>query len=227
MKKQDLNAVWPTPEHLHKKSSFTLAKEQGLYHFDYDLPNDNDIILKRKFKGDFVNEISSYKHEWTYNLDVTNHNAQLTIAEWLEAGYDFTKQNHKMRANEHTPLANKIINSVPFENSESMIMWQPPFHHIPFHLDHLKTTPMPEEDKLTKGYRMLIMLTDWWPGEFMIWGSETIDHWKAGDVLLWPACKYPHGTANISHHTGYRIRIGGTLGSDFWEWMNSDEIVEV
>ena len=61
----------------------------------------------------------------------------------------------------------------------------------------------------------------------MIWGTTTIQKWKAGWILAWPALKYPHGTANASHHAGYRMRWSGIVNQETMDWLQNDNIVEV
>ena len=39
---------------------FEFAKKQNLYHFDYDKPDDDDIIFKPKFKADWENELDNF-----------------------------------------------------------------------------------------------------------------------------------------------------------------------
>ena len=118
---------------------------------------------------------------------------------------------------------------VPFENEKKQIFIteQKSCHYIPYHLDILASSGLDAKKVIKNGYRMLIFLTDWWPGEFMIWGNTNITGWKAGWILAWPALKYPHGTANISHHTGYRVRISALAGDTFHDWIKDPAIIEI
>tara|TARA_B100001057_G_scaffold402792_1_gene414845 strand:+ start:1825 stop:2511 length:687 start_codon:yes stop_codon:yes gene_type:complete len=211
------------------KPLYDEAKSRELYHFDHDAVDDDDLILKKKFNGTFEDEISKFESDYILNWDLKNEYLGMQLAEWLSLGYDIRKQNHKMQPNDDTPKVKKMIESVPLEDEgrTGLITWQPPFYHIPYHLDVLASTGLDPEVTIKDGYRVLIFLTDWWPGEYLIWGNTTIDHWKAGDVLAWPAFKYPHGTCNISHHTGYRVRLSGIGGDQFKEWIASDDIIEV
>ena len=85
-----------------------------------------------------------------------------------------------------------------------------------------------EADKVIKnGFRVIVFLTDWMPGEFMLWGTTTIQKWKAGWILAWPALKYPHGTSNVSHHVGYRVRCSGLATEETMEWVKNNDIIEV
>jgi len=48
---------------------FDFAKTQNLYHFDIDQPDDDDIILKPKFVGDWEQDILNFRPRPTdFNL---------------------------------------------------------------------------------------------------------------------------------------------------------------
>ena len=212
-----------------KTPLFNFAKKQNLYHFDHDAPDDNDIIFKPKFTGEWQHELEHFVTEQKAFVDMENEYTKMQVQEWLNLGYDFHKFNGKMVPNENTPMIKKMAEMVPFENEKKQIFIteQKSCHYIPYHLDILASSGLDAKKVIKNGYRMLIFLTDWWPGEFMIWGNTNITGWKAGWILAWPALKYPHGTANISHHTGYRVRISALAGDTFHDWIKDPAIIEI
>lgn len=208
---------------------FDFAKKQNLYHFDHQKPDDDDIIFKPKFRGNWKDELDHFVCEQKAFIDMENEYTKMQVQEWLNLGYDFHKFNGKMTPNAKTPIIQKMIDYVPLlpEKKQAFITEQKPCHYIPYHLDVLASSGLDADKVIKQGYRVLIFLTDWWPGEFMIWGNTHITGWKAGHILAWPALKYPHGTANISHHTGYRVRISALGNNEFLEWCKSDDIINV
>lgn len=57
--------------------------------------------------------------------------------------------------------------------------------------------------------RITIMLEDWEPGQFMIYGNTVYQQWRAGDFHMhdWP--NIPHATANASQHSRITLQITG------------------
>jgi len=206
------------------------AKKYGLYHFDHEKPNDNDIIFKQKFKGDWDEELDKFKPiDYSYDFDIKNTARQWE--EWINLDYDPKSFSKKMSVDSAvTPKFSKIVESVPFDKTNVIQSWiteQKPNQHIPYHVDLLTTAGYDPKVVSKTGYRMLVFLTDWWPGECMVWGTQTFTQWKAGWILGFPAMKYPHGTANVSHHTGFRLRISGLITDELKSWLDNDSIIEI
>lgn len=209
---------------------FDFAKTQNLYHFDLDKPDDDDIILKPKFAGDWTDDLANFKAKPTH-FDMSKEHTQMQLEEWIGLRYDITKFLSKMDPSEElTPKIKKIADSVPMDRDEtiqSLITRQEPGQYIPYHMDVLTSSGIESSKVVERGYRAIVFLTDWQPGEFMIWGTTPIMKWKAGWVLAWPALKYPHGTANSSHHAGYRLRVSGLATDEFMDWLADDSIIDV
>lgn len=209
---------------------FDFAKKQKLYHFNHDQADDNDIVFKPKFKGEWTEEIDRFQGKPNF-FDTNRKFTRMQLEEWNNLEYDIEKSFFfKMQPNDTTPKIKNMIDSVPFdqtENIQSVITEQRPGQYIPYHMDLLASSNIETEKVLSRGMRIIIFLTDWMPGEFMMWGTTTIQKWKAGHILGWPAAKYPHGTANVSHHAGYRARLSGLATQETRDWLNSDEIIGV
>lgn len=47
--------------------------------------------------------------------------------------------------------------------------------------------------------RIMIMLQDWEPGQFLMYGNQQFDRWKAGDIHTFDWQNLPHATANASN----------------------------
>ena len=208
---------------------FDFAKTQKLYHFDIDKEDDDDIIFKPKFKCNWTHELDNFKPRPTdFNLD--REYTRMQVEEWLNLRYDVSKFLQKMSPDDTVPILQKLGASIPMDKNETpqvQITEQKPGQYVPYHMDIMASTGIESKKVVERGYRVIVFLTDWLPGEFMIWGTTVIQKWKAGHILAWPALKYPHSTANASHHTGYRMRWSGLVTDDFHKWINNDEIMEV
>ena len=57
--------------------------------------------------------------------------------------------------------------------------------------------------------RITVMLEDWEPGQFVIYGNAVYQQWRAGDFHMhdWP--NVPHATANASQHSRVTLQITG------------------
>lgn len=216
-----------------KAPLFDHIKKYNLYHFDKDLPDDDDIIFKPKFNGDWKKELENFQPQhYEYNFD--RESTRLNWQHWVNLGYNPNSMSARMPVdkNLHKNIF-KITEQIPFDQTvpvQSYITEQKPMQHIPYHVDMLGTynDDLNDQNKIAElGYRVLVFLTDWWPGEFMQWGNTTITKWKAGYILGWPAMKYPHGTANVSLHSGFRLRMSGLINKDLKSWLNSDSVIEI
>jgi|TARA_R110001592_G_C13181971_1_gene751043 hypothetical protein len=208
---------------------FEFAKKQNLYHFDLDKPDDDDLIFKSKFKANWDKELDNFNGR-PPDFDLSKEHTRMQFEEWLNLRYDISKFFRKMVPDQTTPTIQKAIKSVPMDTSENVqtfITEQSPGHYIPYHMDVLTTSGIQPQKVVDRGIRIIIFLTDWMPGEFMMWGTTTIQKWKAGHILAWPALKYPHASANASHHIGYRARLSGLATEETMAWLASDEIIKV
>lgn len=93
-------------------------------------------------------------------------------------------------------------------------------HIDPIHrmfADHSRdnTVHDPDPDLDNYGYdtddivRITVMLEDWQPGQFMIYGNTVYQQWRAGDCHFFDWKNVPHATANASEHTRITLQITG------------------
>lgn len=75
------------------------------------------------------------------------------------------------------------------------------------HIDKLDQV-YPDSD-LADIVKLVVMLEDWRPGQFYIYGTCTYTHWQAGDVHWFDWYNTPHSTANASHYPRYSVNIMG------------------
>lgn len=76
-----------------------------------------------------------------------------------------------------------------------------------YHIDTFYTAwPGIPRDQLI---RIGIMLEDWQPGQFYIFGNRIYDRWKAGEAHWFKWEDVPHGTANASSYPRYTLQVTG------------------
>tara|TARA_R100000008_G_scaffold53666_3_gene32633 strand:+ start:1303 stop:2031 length:729 start_codon:yes stop_codon:yes gene_type:complete len=57
--------------------------------------------------------------------------------------------------------------------------------------------------------RITIMLDDWQPGQFYMYGNYIYSHWKAGEAHIFDWPNVPHATANASNYSRAVLQITG------------------
>ena len=187
---------------------FDFAKQQNLYHFDIDQPDDNDIILKPKFIGDWQKDLDNFKPRPTdFNLE--KQHTRMQIEEWMNLRYDISKFFSKMIPDETTPIIKKMAEAIPFDSKENIQMQiteQKPGQYIPYHMDVLTSSGIEASKVVKNGYRIIIFLTDWRIGQVFGCVDESITKWKAGDVFTFEDDDY-HWSANTGMSDKYTIVI--------------------
>lgn len=206
---------------------FNHVKTFSGYHYDRSRPDD-DLIFKKKFSGNWAEELTRFTPPTLRTSpDLENKYTRLQIQEWMELGWNMNTHNGKNPLDERFPTLQKIDSYFDFDEKQSYLTQQNPFEMLPYHHDVLGSNNIPIEDVLDRGWRFLVFLTDWEPGQFIIYGNTTIDKWEAGYILGWPAVKYPHGTANVSHYTAYRLRINGLITQNIIDFVNCNKVIDI
>ena len=59
--------------------------------------------------------------------------------------------------------------------------------------------------------RIMVMMQDWEPGQFIIYGNQMHDQWRAGDIHTFDWQNLPHATANASLTPRPMLVITGVL----------------
>ena len=59
--------------------------------------------------------------------------------------------------------------------------------------------------------RIMIMLQDWEPGQFLMYGNQQFDRWRAGDIHKFDWQNLPHSTANSSNKPRPMLVITGVM----------------
>ena len=59
--------------------------------------------------------------------------------------------------------------------------------------------------------RIMVMLQDWEPGQFIMYGNEQFDRWRAGDIHKFDWPNIPHATANASNKPRPMLVVTGVM----------------
>ena len=59
--------------------------------------------------------------------------------------------------------------------------------------------------------RIMVMLDDWEPGQFLIYGNQIFDRWQSGDIHYFDWQNIPHATANASMTPRPMLVITGVM----------------
>lgn len=74
------------------------------------------------------------------------------------------------------------------------------------HIDKLYNRCPENPEKIV---RITIMLEDWQPGQFYLYGTCVYSHWRAGDVHIFDWPNVPHATANASLQPRSTMQLTG------------------
>lgn len=197
--------------------------KQSSYHFD---------INKKEKEGDYFKILGRFSgSDWTKEtqslIDATNVEKWTTIdlvdakksprysfnQNNIEAEYEYGKvqmTSMKYILSDY-PVINKMIDYLGVEPDKKI--HQSRVAHVQrtgqmfyYHIDTL-TDRSPEDPE--KICRITIMLQDWIPGQFFMYGNYIYSHWRAGEAHDFDWLNTPHATANASNFPRPSIQVTG------------------
>jgi hypothetical protein len=199
-------------------SSWQWCVDHSRYHFDYlkiDQPGDWFQVLGR-FEGDWAEEVAQAKGKpitWAtrkfYGNDNDTASSMLTQEEndlrttgapvdlaLTDAVFDITAYPTLTRMSEYFGI----------EDAKIRMHYQQPGQMFNLHIDKLQERCPDNPERVI---RMTIMLTDWEPGQFYLYGNCTYSYWRAGDVHIFDWANVPHATANASRSMRPVLQVTG------------------
>ena len=75
-----------------------------------------------------------------------------------------------------------------------------------YHIDKLWDRCPKDPERVA---RITIMLEDWQPGQFYMYGNHVYSHWKAGEAHIFDWPNVPHATSNASSYPRPTLQITG------------------
>ena len=92
------------------------------------------------------------------------------------------------------------------EDAKIRMHYQQPGQMFNLHIDKLHERCPDDPERVI---RLTIMLADWQPGQFYLYGTNTYSHWHAGDVHIFDWANVPHATANASRYMRPVLQVTG------------------
>jgi len=104
------------------------------------------------------------------------------------------------------PTLTRMSEYFGLEDPKIRMHYQQPGQMFNLHIDKLQERCPDDPERVI---RMTVMLEDWRPGQFYLFGTHTYSHWRAGDVHIFDWANVPHATANASRHMRPTLQITG------------------
>ncbi len=197
-------------------SNWEMGKLRSEYHFD---PFQNEPVgYAYQYCGRFIGDWDKELREaidnvkpvtWgtrskTYHLEYPGKEEE--EHDLLQAGMS-TEQVIFRKQFDLDEKFNRMCDVLGLLNNKKALHVQFPGELINIHVD--KQYEMNEDPQRVR--RFFIMLDDWKPGQFIIFGNNPMMQWKAGEIFTFDWMSMPHATANASWEPRPLIQITGTI----------------
>jgi hypothetical protein len=199
-------------------SSWQWCVDHSNYHFNnfkIDQPGEWFRVLGR-FEGNWTDEVALAQGKpITWATRKFYNNDDDTVSPMLE------QEENDLR-NTGAPVDLKLTDAVfdisayptltrmseyfAIEDAKIRIHYQQPGQMFNLHIDKLQERCPDDPERVI---RISIMLTDWEPGQFYLYGTTTYSHWRAGDVHVFDWKNVPHATANASRSMRPVLQVTG------------------
>jgi hypothetical protein len=147
----------------------------------------------RKFYGNDDNTVSPMLTQEENDLRTTGAPVDLELT---DAVFDISAY----------PTLTKMSEYFGLEDAKIRMHCQQPGQMFNLHIDKLQERCPDDPERVI---RMTVMLDDWHPGQFYLFGTCTYSHWRAGEVHVFDWANVPHATANASRHMRPTLQITG------------------
>lgn len=104
------------------------------------------------------------------------------------------------------PILTRMSEYFGLEDPKIRMHYQQPGQMFNLHIDKLQERCPDNPERVI---RMTVMLDDWRPGQFYLFGTHTYSHWQAGDVHVFDWANVPHATANASRYMRPTLQVTG------------------
>lgn len=197
-------------------SNWEKAKAKSNYHFNKWKTDTDNIEHLGKFTGDWSEEIKSAikdveKINWGNRRAAANRpNEDIKSEEYdlIKAGADPKMTIYRGLTDfSKCPTIQKMIDFFELKDVKAKLHIQFTGDVLNMHIDKLYDL---DEDP-NKVIRIMVMLEDWEPGQFIMYGNKMFDRWKKGDIHKFDWMNIPHATANASLHPRPMLVITGVM----------------
>ena len=188
------------------KSNWEDAKARSNYHFNKWHTDTDCVKHLGKFTGGWQTELQSVINDATplnwsnrrqgTGREDTNINVEAEENDLRNAGAD-PKMTIYRGLKDYTkcPSLQVMTDYFGLNSVKSKLHIQFTGEVLNMHIDKLYDL---DEDP-SKVIRIMVMLQDWEPGQFIMYGNEQFDRWRAGDIHTFDWQNTPHATANASN----------------------------
>ena len=207
------------------KTNYDFTKARSAYHYDKNVmdPRWDCVQGLGRFQGDWQDYTDSAIAQskivnWTNKEYRPGAGAStrkdLEVNDLLQAGVDPERQIMYRAVHDLSqfPLWQRMSDMIGYDQSVPKIQIQLTGDCMNIHVDkmdgHFRDVPKDSWDTIG---RVLIMLTDWEPGQFMNFGNYVHSHWRAGDIFGFDWRHVPHSTANASLKPRIIMALSGII----------------
>lgn len=205
------------------KSNWEFSKSRSSYHFNNTIKDE---------PGKWFQVLGKFNNNWQHELEYINTcNRPIT---WRNRKSSFkdprpTSVSPHIDAEEYdivqgggnpamemvnifddfdkTPNIQKLTKFFELEQEKSRVHTQYTGQVWNIHIDKIDIVYLDIDPKDLAVF--IVMLEDWQPGQFYLYGTHNYSHWQAGDVISFDWYNTPHATANASYHPRNSIYIMG------------------
>ena len=184
-------------------SNWQSARERSRYHFD-KWRNDTDAVQHLgSFTGEWQEEIHQAIQDarplnWSNRREGTGRPMGDVTAEendLIQAGADPKMTIYRgLKDFSQYPVLKRMTDVFALEPVKSKLHVQFTGESLNLHIDKLYDLDADPNNVI----RIMVMLQDWEPGQFLMYGNQMFDRWRAGDIHTFDWQNLPHATANAS-----------------------------
>lgn len=199
-------------------SNWKEAKARSTYHFN-KWHGDTDCVQHLgRFTGGWQSELQEVINEakplnWANRRqgtgrENTNIDVEAEENDLIKAGADPKMIIYRgLKDFSKCPTLQRMTDFFALTNIKSKLHIQFTGEVLNMHIDKLY-----DLDKDPKNIiRIMVMLQDWEPGQFLIYGNQQFDRWRAGDIHTFDWANLPHATANASNKPRPMLVITGVM----------------
>ena len=184
-------------------SNWQSAQERSRYHFDKWQTDTDAVQHLGRFTGEWQEEIDRAIQDarplnWSNRREGTGRPIGDVIAEendLIEAGADPKMTIYRgLKDFSQYPVLQQMTDVFALESVKSKLHVQFTGESLNLHIDKLYDLDADPNNVI----RIMVMLQDWEPGQFLMYGNQMFDRWRAGDIHTFDWQNLPHATANAS-----------------------------
>lgn len=204
-------------------TNYEFTKQRSAYHYDTQLmdPRWDCIRGLGKFQGDWqdyvpkavqMSQIVNWANKRYTSESEESTGKNLEINDLLVQGLnpEHNVMHRVVYDLSPFPKWQKMPDLIGFDRCVAKLQIQLTGDCTNVHVDkmdfHYADIPKTEWDTIG---RLIIMLTDWEPGQFMNFGNYNHSRWRAGEISTWDWRHVPHGTANSSLKPRVLMTVSG------------------